>query len=524
MDFFIPDSADCEDTIGVTVKWTGWHGYKGKYYTDDINSLYIQYNDTNIDECTPNYWAVFLETSPGIYSLLDSCQSFNEPDCELIYPNNYTMNFDVKMPDKGSVGDATYNIFVAGETDSGYCNPDENNVDIKVSKSIDLRNCGGVSSPTTTTTKVTTTTTTSTTTTTNPENQVCFFNDDCPTGKVCDSTYKNCTKCDEYFGGEYDGTDGRLCEEACGASSVCDEQRPSNLLGTCGYGSMNRKDYCGTFCYFEDRTCDPSCPGYTGDSECDNTTANPFSKCEGNILKTCDWDCKYSEESCTEYGLKYICGRDRWGNAECVTTKYPYVSIEYSYGVYYLDDYLDFTVNSFDDVSGIDIINLETLTCNRTDCGPYINYYHDCEGSTWCNYTFNIKLNETGSWQLNTIVSNKGGYTNIESDYRSATVLPKEEKSITTSTSTSTITSTSTFTSTTIIGITTTTATTATECTYNLDCCISSGQRKKCVDGICKSCTSGETGCFTCPRYVPASIVSLLDMIINFFKNIFGLH
>jgi hypothetical protein len=134
MDFSIPDSANCEDTIGVTVKWTGWHGYR----------------DDNINECTPNYWAVFIETSPGIYSLLDSCQSFNESDCELFDPNTYIMNFDVKMPNKDSVVDGTYNILVTGETDSGYCNPDESNVDIELSKPINLMNCGESSSATTT--------------------------------------------------------------------------------------------------------------------------------------------------------------------------------------------------------------------------------------------------------------------------------------------------------------------------------------------------------------------------------------
>ncbi len=134
MDFDIPDSANCEDAIGVTVKWTGWHGYK----------------DNSINECTPNYWAVFLETSTGSYSLLSSCQSFNESDCELFDPNTYIMNFDVKMPNKDSVVDGTYNILVTGETDSGYCNPDESNVDIELSKPINLMNCGESSSATTT--------------------------------------------------------------------------------------------------------------------------------------------------------------------------------------------------------------------------------------------------------------------------------------------------------------------------------------------------------------------------------------
>ncbi|MCX6821307.1 MAG: hypothetical protein NTW30_00865, partial [Candidatus Aenigmarchaeota archaeon] len=141
MDFSIPDSANCEDNIEVTVEWAGWHGYK----------------DDNIDECTPNYWAVFLETSTGSYSLLGSCQSFNESDCVLWDPNTYTMSFDVKMPNKDSIVDGTYNIFVTGETDSGYCNPDESNVDIKLSKPINLMNCGSVSSSTTTTSTATTT-------------------------------------------------------------------------------------------------------------------------------------------------------------------------------------------------------------------------------------------------------------------------------------------------------------------------------------------------------------------------------
>jgi hypothetical protein len=93
------------------------------------------------------------------------------------------MKYNVTMPNKGTITDGAYSIFVTGETSVGYCYPDElnpdynpddpnsheYNVDVQLSASINLKNCGGSASPTTTTIvfgSTTTTTVTSPTTTT----------------------------------------------------------------------------------------------------------------------------------------------------------------------------------------------------------------------------------------------------------------------------------------------------------------------------------------------------------------------
>ena len=161
--FLLPDSANCGDSIEVNVQWTGFHGYN--------------------EDCEPNYWGFFLETSPGSYSFLGSCQSSYESDCLLEYPNTYVMKYNVKMPSKGVITDGTYNIFITGETYNGYCNPFElnpnynpndpqsfeYNVDFQLSTSINLKNCGlslTTTSYTTTTIFGSTTTTTRTTTST----------------------------------------------------------------------------------------------------------------------------------------------------------------------------------------------------------------------------------------------------------------------------------------------------------------------------------------------------------------------
>jgi hypothetical protein len=338
----------------------------------------------------------------------------------------------------------------------------------------------------------------------------------------CDLSSNKCLQC--IYSGYSSNAVGITCRQACGADPYCEGKIQNDELDKCDSGSPNMRDVCDNYCYVSDGRCDSSCPNYTGDKDCGRHIPYTY-WCSGDILKSCDENCKLNEENCSMRGLNYFCNKEYlhgYSTTDCFKRKYPYVSIEYSHGTYYLDDYLDFPVNSFDDVSGVDIINLEILVCKVYDCGDYINYYHDCEGSTWCNYTFRIKLNETGTWYLYVKVRNKGGYTNMEY-YYSATVLPKEEKIITSiPTSTSTLTSTL---ATTTPSITTTfkiTTTTLKECSYAIDCCGFAGENWNCVNGVCKQCSSGKIDCFTCLRSIPESIVSLLNMIISFFKNIFG--
>jgi hypothetical protein len=168
-ELILPDTADCGETIKSIIQWTGWHGY-----------------DT---DCEPNYWGFFLETSPDQYYFLSSCESFYPSDCPLQDPNTYVMEKKLKMPDKGSVRNGQYKIYVTGETYGGYSNPfeadpnypdackngDYDNClpDAQIYQSIELKNCEvGVSSTTTTTTSTSAPTTissgssTSTTTTT----------------------------------------------------------------------------------------------------------------------------------------------------------------------------------------------------------------------------------------------------------------------------------------------------------------------------------------------------------------------
>jgi hypothetical protein len=113
----IPSSANCGDTIPVTVYWTGRHN------TND------------------NHWGFFLETvssQPSTYLYyLSSCKSYIADSGT----NSYRMVCNVKMPATGSVNNGNYNFWVTGEDYNGYCNPGEVGVDAQKYKIITLSNC-----------------------------------------------------------------------------------------------------------------------------------------------------------------------------------------------------------------------------------------------------------------------------------------------------------------------------------------------------------------------------------------------
>jgi hypothetical protein len=119
----VASTANCGDTIPVTVYWTGKHN------TND------------------NHWGFFIDST-----FTDSCKSYAYDSGT----NSYKMSCNVRMPTVGSVTNGAHTFTVTGEDYGGYCNPGESGVDAQKSGSITLNNC------------ISTTTTTTTTTTTAP--------------------------------------------------------------------------------------------------------------------------------------------------------------------------------------------------------------------------------------------------------------------------------------------------------------------------------------------------------------------
>ena len=124
----------------------------------------------------------------------------------------------------------------------------------------------------------------------------CSSIDDCLKGFVCDLNEGKCVACS---GGKEVGGDSpdNKCEEACGASGVCDELEPGATLG-CSFGNPNRRDICNEICEVEEQTCDASCPDYTGSVECSGKL--PGSNwCDGNVAKSCDENCVLKQVDCS---------------------------------------------------------------------------------------------------------------------------------------------------------------------------------------------------------------------------------
>jgi hypothetical protein len=131
--FAAPATANCGETITLSVDWTGLH-----------------YGDKN-------YFGFFIDST-----FLDSCETFAVDSNKY-----YTMICNIAIPDNLSNGDHT--LRVTGWGYGGYCNPYEAGQYSKEgSRIITLNNCrtfSNITSSTTSTSTTTTSTSTSTTTT-----------------------------------------------------------------------------------------------------------------------------------------------------------------------------------------------------------------------------------------------------------------------------------------------------------------------------------------------------------------------
>lgn len=136
----------------------------------------------------------------------------------------------------------------------------------------------------------------------------CLSDDDCAVGYLCDPDDGKCKLCDMVTHKEVGGdSPNNKCEEVCGASPVCDELPTGTELDTCSFLNPNRKDKCNDVCQVEDSICNASCENYQGSVECSGRS--PGSWCDGDIKKTCDENCMYSEVNCRDSNLYCINGR-----------------------------------------------------------------------------------------------------------------------------------------------------------------------------------------------------------------------
>jgi len=156
----IASTANCGNTIPVTIEWSGMHNY----------------ND--------NHWGFFIDSN-----FIDSCKSLRSDSGT----NSYRMSCSVKMPVVGTVNNGVHTFTVTGEDYSGYCNPSESGIDAQKSTSIILNNCqigtttSTVGSTTVATTTVATTSPTISTTISTYVDIICSSS----TSHYCSTTYKS---------------------------------------------------------------------------------------------------------------------------------------------------------------------------------------------------------------------------------------------------------------------------------------------------------------------------------------------
>jgi len=228
-----------------------------------------------------------------------------------------------------------------------------------------------------------------------------------------------------------------------------------------------------------------------------------------------------NECQCPEYykmvGYCTKFGSDRCSDEYQLCCRYAKPSIDIQFSPtkyqYYQGDVLDVTVTATDD-EGIDYLKLD-VSYISTETGEvvvveYPSKYHYCEGASECSKTWRFTLDKEGWWQFWSWVKDMEKY--YEARVRSITV------NSATTTETTTTTSLSTTTTTKILPTTTTTTIKKTECAYNVDCCkFVKGGWVRCTNGICYTCSIGQTECIDCSAPQP---LNLLDVLIQIIRRI----
>jgi hypothetical protein len=251
-------------------------------------------------------------------------------------------------------------------------------------------------------------------------------------------------------------------------------------------------DICACVCV---NTCGP----ITDESQipgCNDCQCPEYYKMVGYCTKFGSYRCSDEYQLCCRYAKPLI-------DIQFSPAKYPY----------YQGDVLDVTVTATDD-EGIDYLKLD-VSYISTETGEvvvveYPSKYHYCEGASECSKTWRFTLDKEGWWQFWSWVNDMEKY--YESKLTSITVNPK------TTTETTTTTSSSTTTTTKILPTTTTTTIKKTECAYNVDCCkfVKVGW-VRCTNGICYTCSIGQTECIDCSAPQP---LNLLDVLIQIIRRI----